>query len=119
MLPPLPRRVAGLATTAELLTAMTRKQLDTAVRKGRLIRVWHGVYSTTEPDLMSDCGHWIWSSAGMLSFARHTAATLYGFGVHDSPAVHVLDPVTHFGRPPDSSCIGGKALRCNWCRVGA
>lgn len=88
----LPRRVAGLATTAELLTAMTRKQLDTAVRKGRLIRVWHGVYSTTEPDLMLRLWALDLVIGGHAVACLHTAATLYGFGVHDSPAVHVLDP---------------------------
>lgn len=88
----LPGRVAGLATTAELLTVMTRKQLDTAVRKGRLIRVWHGVYSTTEPDLMVRLWALDLIIGGHAVACLHTAATLYGFGVQESPAVHVLDP---------------------------
>ena len=71
---------------------MTRKQLDTAVRKGRLIRVWHGVYSTTEPDLMVRLWALDLVVGGHAVACLHTAATLYGFGVHESPAVHVLDP---------------------------
>lgn len=89
---PIPGRVAGLATTAELLNAMTRKQLDAAVRRGRLIRVWHGVYSTIEPDLMTRLCALDLVIDGHAVACLHTAATLYGFGVHDSPAVHVLDP---------------------------
>jgi len=88
----LPGRAGGIATTAELLTVMTRKQLDTAVRRGRLIRVWHGVYSTVEPDLMIRLWALDLLSGGHAVACLHTAATLYGFGVQDNPAVHVLDP---------------------------
>ena len=45
-------RNGGLATTAQLLTVMTRQQLDVQVRKGGLFRVWYGVYSRVEPDLL-------------------------------------------------------------------
>lgn len=87
-------RNEGLATTAELLTAMTRKQLDAAVRRGRLIRVWRGVYATAEPDLMTRLWALDLVIGGHAVACLHTAATLYGFGVHDSPVVHVLDPGT-------------------------
>lgn len=49
----------GLATTAQLLTAMTRQQLEVQVRKGNLILVWRGVYSVTEPDLLIRLRRWI------------------------------------------------------------
>ena len=42
----------GVATTAQLLTVMTRQQLDVQVRKGGLVRVWYGVYARAEPDLL-------------------------------------------------------------------
>jgi len=87
-----PGRVAGLATTAELLHSMTRKQLDAAVRRGRLFRVWHGVYSTSEPDLMARLWALDLVVGGHAVACLHTAARLYGFDVHDSPSVHVLDP---------------------------
>lgn len=88
----LPGRANGLATTAELLGVMTRKQLDAAVRRGRLIRVWHGVYSTVEPDLLTRLWALDLVVGGHVAACLHTAATLYGFGVHDSPTLHVLDP---------------------------
>lgn len=88
----IPGRSGGLATTAELLGVMTRKQLDAAVRKGRLIRVWHGVYSTAEPDLMIRLWALDLVIGGHAVACLHTAATLYGFDVQDNPALHVLDP---------------------------
>lgn len=91
---PVPGRSNGLATTAELLTVMTRKQLDAAVRRGRLIRVWHGVYSRTEPDVMTRLSALDLVIDGHAVACLHTAATLYGFGVQDTPALHVLDPGT-------------------------
>lgn len=88
----LPRRVGGLATTAELLAVMTRKQLDAAVRRGRLIRVFHGVYAPAEPDLRMRLWALDLITGRDVVACLHTAATLYGFGVTDTPAVHVLDP---------------------------
>jgi hypothetical protein len=44
--------LGGFATTQQLLTVMTRQQLDVQVRNGGLTRVWYGVYAATTPDLM-------------------------------------------------------------------
>jgi hypothetical protein len=86
------RRGDGLATTAELLTVMTRQQLDVQVRKGGLIRVWRGVYSLTEPDLLLRLQALDVLIGHDVIACMHTAAALYGFGVEDSGSVHVLDP---------------------------
>lgn len=82
----------GLATTAQLLTAMTRQQLDVQVRRGALIRVWRGVYSVAEPDLLIRLRALDLLIGGHAVACLHTAATLYGFGVEDSRSVHVHDP---------------------------
>lgn len=86
------QRRNGLATTAELLTVMTRQQLDVQVRKGGLVRVWRGVYSSTEPDLLMRLRALDILIGGHAVACMHTAADLYGFGVDSSEAVHVLDP---------------------------
>lgn len=85
------RDAGGFATTAQLLTVMTRQQLDVQVKKRGLIRVWHGVYAATEPDLMGRLkaldlfiGHHTVACLG-------TAARLYGFDTENTTAVHVLD----------------------------
>ena len=46
------KQAGGIATTRQLLTVMTRQQLDVQVRNGNLIRVWYGVYTTEQPDLL-------------------------------------------------------------------
>ena len=85
-------RADGVATTADLLTVMTRQQLDVAVRRGRLIRVWRGVYSVEQPDLLMRLRALDLLIGGHAVACLHTAAALYGFGVEDTGAVHVLDP---------------------------
>ncbi|CMN24221.1 Uncharacterised protein [Mycobacterium tuberculosis] len=45
-------KAGGFATTAQLLTVMTRQQLDVQVKNGGLVRVWYGVYAAQEPDLL-------------------------------------------------------------------
>jgi len=82
----------GLATTAQLLTAMTRQQLDVQVRKGNLVRVWRGVYSMTEPDLLTRLKALDLLIGRDAVACLHTAASLYGFGVEGSGPVHVHDP---------------------------
>ncbi|MGI9123642.1 MAG: hypothetical protein ACR2JM_02670 [Mycobacterium sp.] len=86
------RRGSGLATTAELLTVMTRQQLDVQVRKQGLFRVWRGVYSLRSPDLMLRLRALDLVAGDHVVACMNTAADLYGFGVDSSDAVHVLDP---------------------------
>jgi hypothetical protein len=86
------RRCDGLATTAELLTVMTRQQLDVQVRKGGLIRVWRGVYSVAQPDLLMRLRALDLLIGGHAVACLDTAAALYGFCVEGSDSVHVLDP---------------------------
>ncbi len=38
-------KAGGFATTAQLLTVMTRQQLDVQVKNGGLVRVWYRVYA--------------------------------------------------------------------------
>jgi len=86
------RRCGGLATTADLLTVLTRQQVDVQVRKGNLIRVWRGVYSIQAPDLLMRLRALDLMVGEHAVACLHTAAELYGFGVCDSGPVHVLDP---------------------------
>ncbi|MEJ6538742.1 MAG: hypothetical protein QNL98_16130 [Mycobacterium sp.] len=86
------RRLDGVATTADLLTVMTRQQLDVQVRRGGLIRVWRGVYSVAQPDLLMRLRALDLVIDGHAVACLDSAAALYGFGVEDSGSVHVLDP---------------------------
>ncbi|MGO9385384.1 MAG: hypothetical protein ACLP4W_25650 [Mycobacterium sp.] len=85
-------KAGGFASAAELLTVMTRQQLDVQVRSGALVRVWYGVYAVQEPNLLGRL------AALDIFMGRHavvcmgTAAKLYGFDMEDTNAIHVLDP---------------------------
>ena len=83
---------SGYATTADLLTIITRAQLDHLVKKGELIRVRHGVYGTSEPDWRG-CLSALDAHLGQPAVAcMGTAAALYGFDTEGRTAVHILDP---------------------------
>ena len=80
-------------TAAQLLTVMTRQQLDVSVRSGRLTRVWYGIYAAAQPDLRGRLAALDVLMGGVNAIAcLGTAAALYGFDVENSSAVHVLDP---------------------------
>src|SRR6202453_1994448 len=86
------QKAGGFATTTQLLTAMTRQQLDVQVKNGGLVRVWYGVYAAQEPNLLGRL------TALDLFIGRHavacmgTAAVLHGFDTENTTAIHVLDP---------------------------
>lgn len=82
----------GFATTAQLLTVMTRQQLDVQVRKRGLVRIWYGVYGTAEPDLLGRLQALDLFMGRRAVVCMGTAASLYGFDVESTTAVHVLDP---------------------------
>jgi hypothetical protein len=85
-------KAGGFATAAQLLTVMTRQQLDVQVKKGFLVRVWYGVYAAQEPNLLGRL------AALDIFMGRHavacmgTAAVLHGFDTENTTAIHVLDP---------------------------
>jgi len=82
----------GLATTAELLTVITRKRLAGFVKAGRLIRVCHGVYAVSEPDLVGKLAALDLFAGKRVVACMGTAAALYGFDTEDTSRLHVLDP---------------------------
>lgn len=82
----------GLATTADLLTVTTRKRLAGYVRTGRLIRVCHGVYALSQPDVLGTLAALDLFAGQPIVACMGTAAALYGFDTENASRVHVLDP---------------------------
>jgi hypothetical protein len=82
----------GFATTEQLLTVLTRQELDVQVRKGGLVRIWRGVYGDTAPDLIGRLAALDLFMGQRAVACMGTAAALYGFDLEDTHAVHVLDP---------------------------
>ncbi|MCC9183255.1 hypothetical protein [Mycolicibacterium mageritense] len=85
-------QLGGFATTRQLLTVMTRQQLDGQVRCGVLTRVWHGVYAAAEPDLMGRLAALDLFVGREAVVCMGTAAALYGFDFENTTAIHMLDP---------------------------
>ncbi|MGE2834082.1 hypothetical protein [Mycobacterium sp. SMC-4] len=83
---------AGYVATRELLSVMTRQQLDVRVRRGELIRVWHGVYARHPPDYFGRLAALDVYLGQRAVACLGTAAWLYGFDTEAISAVHVLDP---------------------------
>ncbi|OHU05611.1 hypothetical protein BKG60_25940 [Mycobacterium syngnathidarum] len=84
--------LGGFATTRQLLTVMTRQQLDVQVRRGFLTRVWYGVYAASKPDLMGRLAALDLYIGSEAVLCMGTAATLYGFDFENTTAIHMLDP---------------------------
>jgi hypothetical protein len=83
---------SGLATTRELLTILSRKRLAGMVKAGRLIRVRHGVYATSAPDVFGKLAALDLLAGKPIVACMGTAAALYGFDTESTLCTHVLDP---------------------------
>lgn len=83
---------SGFATTAELLTIMTRKRLAGLVQAGKLIRVRHGVYGNAEPDVLGQLTALDAIAREPIVACMGTAAALYGFDTENTSRLHILDP---------------------------
>jgi very-short-patch-repair endonuclease len=90
--PALLKELGGFATTAQLLTVMTRQQLRVQVQKGGLVRVWYGVYAAADPDLTGRLAALDLFMGQCVVACMGTAAALHGFDLENTCAVHVLDP---------------------------
>jgi hypothetical protein len=86
------QRSGGFATTGQLLTVMTRQQLDVQVKNGGLVRVWYGIYAAAKPDLLGRLAALDAFMGQQAVPCLGTAAALYGFDTENTSAIHVLDP---------------------------
>lgn len=85
-------RQGGVATSGQILTVITRRALESAVNRGALERLWHGIYCRGEADdglrlrgLDLACGRPVAACLG-------TAAALHGFDTEQPDDLHVLSP---------------------------
>lgn len=85
----------GVATTAQILTVVSRRQLQMMVDCTALERIWFGVYSVGDPDrtqllrgLDIACGE-------VVVVCLATAAATYGFDTENTAELHILNPLHH------------------------
>lgn len=82
----------GLATTADLLTVISRRRLAGFVKAGKLTRICHGIYGLGPPDQLTTLAALDVLAGQPVVACMGTAAALYGFDTESTSRVHVLDP---------------------------
>lgn len=82
----------GLATAAQLQAVMSHRMVRTHVRLGDIVRVCHGVYALSQPDVTGRLAALDLMTGQRMVACMNTAAKLHDFDVEADPRVHVLDP---------------------------
>ena len=82
----------GLATREQLLTVMSRKTLAAHLKTGAIVRVWHGVYALSPPDVVGRLAGLDLMTGKQIVACMTTAACLYGFDTEKDERTHILDP---------------------------
>jgi hypothetical protein len=82
----------GVATTRDLLTVLSPKALEVAVRAGRLIRVRRGVYAPQSPGVPTRLAALDLASGTRIVACMNSAAQMYGFATESDDRLHILDP---------------------------
>ncbi|WP_284225870.1 PDDEXK family nuclease [Mycobacterium antarcticum] len=95
----------GVATTAQLLSALSRSQLDTRIARGDLIKVWPGVYGREEPDAHVRLRGLDLRAGEPVAVCLSTAAAAHGFDTEGVDDLHVLTPARHQLRNSDGLVV--------------
>jgi hypothetical protein len=95
----------GVATTAQLLTVLSRSRLDIDIRDGELVKVWPGVYSRDEPDTITRLRGLDLRAGEPVAICLATAAAAYGFDTEEVVDLHVLNPIGHQLRNSDGLVV--------------
>lgn len=98
------RGPSGLATAADLSASFSSRTLALYVEAGAIVRVCHGVYALSPPDVVGRLAALDLMAGRQLVACMNTAATLYGFDTENDPRAHVLDPGIRM-RPTDSVMV--------------
>lgn len=89
----------GLATTAQLRTLMSKRELAFTLKTGQLERLWHGVYGRPDPDQQTRLRALDLMTGAKVAVCLGTAAAIHGFDIQDTRDLHVFDPPGHQLRP--------------------
>jgi hypothetical protein len=81
-----------LATAAQLEAVMSRKMVRTHVRRGDIVRVCHGVYALSRPDVVGRLEALDLMVGRTMVACMATAASLHGFDTEQDERLHVFDP---------------------------
>lgn len=81
-----------MATTADLSKTFSSRTLALYVEAGAIVRVCHGVYALSPPDVRGWLAALELMTGHRMVACMNTAAALHGFDTETDPRVHVLDP---------------------------
>jgi hypothetical protein len=95
----------GVVTTGQLLSVLSRSQLDTRIQRGDVIKVWPGVYSREAPDTLVRLRGLDLRAGEPVAICLSSAAAVYGFDTEDVGDLHVLNPVRHQLRGSDGLVV--------------
>ncbi|MCG5431693.1 type IV toxin-antitoxin system AbiEi family antitoxin domain-containing protein [Mycobacterium sp. MYCO198283] len=82
----------GVATSAQLLSRLSRRRFAAAVERGEIERIWTGVYCLGEPDATLRLRGLDLAAGVRVPVCLGTAAALYGFDTETTDDLHVLNP---------------------------
>ena len=89
----------GVATTAQILSATSRRHLDRLVNCTAVERIWRGVYSSGPADDARKLRGLDLSCGEVVAICLGTAASALGFDTEDTGELHILNPLHHQIRP--------------------
>lgn len=85
----------GVITTSQARSHLTRRQLEAELAYGSLRRLWPGIYSRPEPDMLVKLRGLDLSAGVTVAACLSTAAALHGFDTENPEDVHILNPAGH------------------------
>ena len=95
----------GVATTEQLMTCLTRRQLAYILKTGQLQKIWHGVYARPDPSPLTRLRALDLTAGRRVAACLGTAAALHGFDTEDTRDLHVLNPPRHQLRMADGLVV--------------
>lgn len=98
-------RQGGVATTAQILTVVSRHHLDKLVECTAVERLWHGVYSRGPSDRHRRLRGLDMACGEVVAVCLGTAAHTFGFDTENTAELHVLNPNGHQIRPANGLVV--------------
>jgi len=82
----------GVITSAQALTALTRRGLEVHLNCGALQKIWYGIYTDRQPNTALRLRGLDLLTGTTVAACMGTAAAAYGFDTERSADLHVLNP---------------------------
>lgn len=95
----------GVATSGQILAAVSRYHFESVLKTRHLERIWQGIYCHGEPTDELRLRGLDLSCGSTVAVCLATAASIFGFDTEQPPDLHVLNPPRHQIRPVDGLVV--------------